>query len=85
MESILAEEETHLGVLDPHAALLATDRRGLGGEAVEMLDRLERLEASDYEIPARHAVEQVEAMMAEYTKPERRRAEIEAGAAPAEG
>lgn len=83
LESILAEEETHLGVLGQHEALLATDRSDLGHEAREMLDTLELLDASDYEIPARHAVEQVVVMMERYAEPERYRVEIEAGAVPA--
>ena len=82
LESILVEEETHLGVLDQHAALHATDRSDLGFDAALMLDRLERLEESDYEIPARHAVAEVEGMMAQYSDPARRRAEIQAGAPP---
>lgn len=80
LRSILAEEETHLGVLDQHAALLAADRASLSDAARRMLDVLDRLELEDYEAPARDAVEQVVAMMSRYGDASARRAEIERGA-----
>ena len=81
LRGILAEEETHLGVIDQHNALLAADRESLSEEAGGLLDALATLQADDYRHPAAHAVEQVVAMMRRYADPERQRAEIEASAA----
>jgi hypothetical protein len=84
LESILAEEETHLGVIDQHNALLATSRRGLSDEACDLLEVLGSLEESDYTFPARRAVEQLVAMMTAYEDPALRREEIEASVASRE-
>lgn len=81
LRGILAEEETHLGVIEQHNALLEADRAELSEEACALLDALGRLCADDYRLPAAHAVEQVVAMMRRYADPERQRAEIEASAA----
>lgn len=84
LESILAEEETHLGILDQHNVLLRTSRKHLSEDARTMLDSLETLGDEDYEHPAAHAVEQVAAMMRRYGNPARQRADIEAGRLPEE-
>ena len=80
LDGILAEEETHVGVVEQHDALLATPRESLSEPARELLDALERLEVEDYRAAARDAVEQVAAMMERYADGARYRAEIESGA-----
>jgi hypothetical protein len=79
LESILAEEATHLGVVDQHNALLDAPRGELSAEARAMLDSLGRLEASDYVFAAELAVEQVVATMERYAEGDAYRREIEAG------
>ena len=78
LEGILAEEETHLGVVDQHDALLAGSREGLSPDALAMLDALARLTADDYVFSARLAVRQVIDMMQRYADPSGYRTEIEA-------
>ncbi len=87
LDRILGEEETHVGILDQHNALLAMARAGLSDEAQSMLDSLAMLTREDYAAPAELAVRQVARMMRRYAEPETYRAEIEgaAAAAPAEG
>lgn len=80
LEGILAEEETHLGVVDEHNALLGTSRGDLSPEASAMLDALTTLTQEDYAFPAELAVRQVVSMMGRYADPARYRSEIEAGA-----
>ncbi|MEN8159140.1 MAG: hypothetical protein ABFS41_03600 [Myxococcota bacterium] len=77
LEGILAEEETHLGVVDQHNALLTTPRAGLSPRANELIDSLEPLEAEDYRVPAELAVRAVVEATVRYAEPERYRAEIE--------
>ena len=86
IDGILAEEETHVGVVDQHNALLALDegvRARLSQDAREMLDALAALSAEDYRCAADLAVRQVVRMIDRYAEPERFRAEITGGAAPA--
>ena len=81
IDRILSEEETHLGVIDQHNALLDASRDELSGEAVAMLDALARLEDEDYRHPAERAVRQVVEMTSRYADAERYRREIESAAA----
>jgi hypothetical protein len=80
LEGILREEQTHLGVIDEHNALLQTPRGDLSEQAAAMLDALESVTDEDYAFPARLAVEQIVSMMGDYAQPGRYRQEIEAGA-----
>lgn len=82
LEGILAEEATHLGIVDQHNGLLATPRDELSPDACTMLDALARLEAADYVFAAELAVEQVVAMMERYADGDAYRREIEKGVAP---
>jgi hypothetical protein len=84
LEGILAEEETHLGVIDQHNALLEASRESLSDEARDLLEALGHLDRSDYESCARHAVERVVPMMTSYGDSALRRKQIEA-AAPSPG
>ncbi len=79
LEGILAEEETHVGVVAQHEALLATPRGDLSADAREMLEALGRLETGDYVFAADLAVRQVVEMMSRYADPERYRLDIERG------
>jgi hypothetical protein len=81
LKSILDEEETHLGVIEQHNALLTTAREGLSERARELLDSLAPLEAEDFRAPAELAVREVVATTSRYAEPERYRAEIEAAGA----
>lgn len=81
LDGILAEEATHLGVIDQHNALLATPRDDLSEEARSMLEGLARLEAEDYRAPAELAVRQIVAMMGLYADGDRYRAAIQSGVA----
>jgi hypothetical protein len=86
IDGILAEEETHVGVVDQHNALLALEehvRARLSRDAREMLDALAGLSAGDYRFAADLAVRQVASMMDKYAEPERYRAEIARGGAAA--
>lgn len=76
LDGILAEEETHLGVVDQHNALLSVPRIELSAEAREMLDALGRLRSDDYAFAAEISVRRVVEMMRRYAEPGRR-AEIE--------
>jgi hypothetical protein len=78
IERILGEEETHLGVVDQHNALLDAARGSLSGEAAAMLDALAELEVEDYRFPAERAVRQVVATTRRYADAAGYRAEIEA-------
>ncbi len=80
LEGILSEEETHVGVVDQHNALLASAREGLSPDASAMLDALGKLELEDYVQPTELAVRQIVAMMQRYADPAQYRADIEAGA-----
>lgn len=79
---ILAEEETHLGVLNQHNALLGLPRGDLSDQAASMLDALGELDDEDYRFPAERAVRQVLEMTGRYADAEGYRAEIESAAAP---
>ena len=79
-EGILAEEATHVGVVDQHNALLASPRDDLSPRACELLDRLECVTADDYLHCAERSVYEVVSMMRRYSQPTRIRTEIEAGA-----
>lgn len=81
LDGILAEEETHLGVVDTHNGLLAMPREGLSKEARGMLAALETLTEDDYAFIAELAVRHVAMMMERYADPVRYRADIERGAA----
>lgn len=83
IDRILSEEETHLGVVEQHNALLAAPRSDLSEEAVTMLDALRALDAEDYRFPAERAVRQVVRMTERYADAERYRAEIQSGAGSA--
>lgn len=78
IERILAEEETHLGVVDQHNGLMDVPRDELSAEAASMLDSLEGLDAEDYRFPAERAVRQVVATTSRYADAAAYRAEIEA-------
>ena len=78
LDGILREEETHLGMVDQHNALLVSPREGLSPEAGGMLDTLEKLTVEDYAFPAELAVRQIVTMTGRYAEPERYRAEIAA-------
>jgi hypothetical protein len=73
---ILRQEETHLGIVAQHNALLAADRGGLSAAATAMLDRLARLEAEDYEWIAELAVQEIVRVIAIYGEPARLRAHL---------
>lgn len=79
LNGILDEEETHVGILDEHNALLGGDREGLSTEACAALDELGQLTGDDYEFAAQLAVRQLLAMMESFAQPEAYRAAIEAG------
>lgn len=59
LQIILDQEETHLGLIAQHNALLQADRTGLSEEACAMLDALGRVTAEDYDWIAGLAVEQI--------------------------
>ncbi len=80
LEGILAEEETHVGVVEQHQALLDAPRGELSADARAMVDALASLDFADYRFTADLAVRQVVDMMSLYADPERARAEIHAGA-----
>jgi hypothetical protein len=73
---ILRQEETHLGIVEQHNALLATDRGALSASAVATLDRLALLTAEDYEWVAELAVREIVRTTAIYGEPERLRAHL---------
>ena len=75
---ILRQEETHLGLIAQHNALLAADRSRLSPAAVETLERLGRLEAADYEWAAELAVCEVVRLYAGYADAEKLRAALPA-------
>lgn len=81
LERILSEEETHLGVLEQHDALLETPREELSEEATSMLDALAALRAEDYIHPAELAVRQIVASTGRYADAAGYRSEIESAAA----
>ena len=82
IERILSEEETHLGGLDQHSALLDLPRGDLSEEAASMLHALRDLEDEDYRFPSERTVRQVVQMTSRYADAERYRAVIESAAAP---
>jgi hypothetical protein len=75
---ILRQEETHLGLIAQHNALLAADRSRLSPPALEALERLGRLEATDYEWVAELAVRNVVRLYAGYADAEKLRAALPA-------
>ena len=75
---ILRQEETHLGLIAQHNALLAADRSRLSPASVETLARLGRLEAEDYEWAAELAVREVVGMYAGYADAAKLRAALPA-------
>lgn len=83
LDRILSEEETHIGVVEQHNALLEMPRAGLSQEAESMLDSLEKLTLEDFAHPAELAVRQVVEMMSRYADPQGYRAEIEGAGAGA--
>ena len=83
IESILIEEETHLGVVEQHNALLTAPRQELSAEARSMLDRLVKLSDDDYRFAAELSVSNVVAMVSRYSDGVAYRREIEARAAGA--
>ncbi len=78
LDRILAEEETHLGVLEQHEALCSASRKGLSAEARLLLEALEGLTAVDYRFAARLSVDEVVEMMKGYAHPPTCRGRIEA-------
>lgn len=79
LDGILAEEETHVNIIQQHNALLATPREDLSQDARDMLDALSKLDAEDYLYPAELSVRQIVTMMSRYADPETYRAAIESG------
>jgi hypothetical protein len=79
LDGILDEEETHLGILEQHQALLELDRAALSPAAAQAVDGLGLLSDDDYAFAAELAVRQVVDMMSRYAEPAAYRAEIEAG------
>jgi len=75
---ILRQEETHLGLIAQHNALLACDRSRLSAAAVETLVRLGHLEAADYEWAAELAVREVVRLYAGYADAEKLRVALPA-------
>jgi hypothetical protein len=73
---ILRQEETHLGIIAQHDALLAADRRALSPGAVTTLARLARLTVEDYTWVAELAVREIVRTTAIYGEPERLRAHL---------
>src|SRR5262249_14839181 len=71
---ILRQEETHLGLIAQHNALLAADRSRLSPAAVEALEQLGRLEAADYEWAAELAGREIVRLYAGYADAEKLRA-----------
>jgi len=63
---IQSQEETHLGLIDQHNALLAADRTTLSPSAVAMLERLELLTADDYLWAAELSVREIVTSMGVY-------------------
>lgn len=80
LDGILAEEATHLDVIDQHNALLEGPRESLSDNARRMLEELALLEAEDYRAPAELAVCEIVAKTRLYADGERYRAVIEASA-----
>src|SRR5262249_17535922 len=72
------QEETHLGLIAQHNALLACDRSRLSAAAVETLVRLGHLEAADYEWAAELAVREVVRLYAGYADAEKLRVALPA-------
>lgn len=79
LDRILAEEETHLGVIDQHCALLRGSRQGLSDDARAMLDKLALLSDEDYRFPTEMAVRHVVEMTSRYANAATYRAQIESG------
>ena len=75
---ILRQEETHLGLIAQHNALLACDRSRLSATAVETLVQLGHLEAADYEWAAELAVREVVRLYAGYADAEKLRVALPA-------
>jgi hypothetical protein len=73
---ILRQEETHLGIVAQHDALLAADRRTLSPGAVAALARLALLGADDYGWVAEVAVREIVRTTAIYGEPARLRAHL---------
>ncbi len=80
LDGILAEEETHVGIIGQHNALLEGARDVLSADARALLEQLERLEPDDYLFPAELAVRQFVEMTARCADAEGYRATIESGA-----
>jgi hypothetical protein len=80
LERILAEEETHLGVVEQHEALLKAPRMLFSDETRTLLELLDELELDDYRFAANLAVEQVIEMMSRYADSASYRERIEARA-----
>jgi hypothetical protein len=77
LEEIVCEEETHLGVVDQHVALVAAERSALSPEARGMLLDLEHITEDDYVFAARLSVREVARMMARYADAAAWRRDIE--------
>lgn len=78
---ILRQEETHLGIIDQHNALLATDRSDLSAEAGAMLDSLGALTAEDYVWAAELAMQEIGPTLTRYADPAAFREQVLASAA----
>src|SRR5262249_37496543 len=75
---ILRQEETHLGLIAQHNALLACDRSRLSAAAFETLVRLGLLEAAGYAWAAERAVREVVRLYAGYADAEKLRVALPA-------
>lgn len=78
LTAILRQEETHLGLVEQHNALLATDRRTLSPGATATLDQLARVETADYEWAAERAVDEIVRAYAAYADADGVRARVAA-------
>jgi hypothetical protein len=80
LRRILDEEDTHLEIATQHDHLLEADRGALAPKTVELLERLEKLEADDYEWAAELSMKQIVETIGRYADGARYRAEIESAA-----
>jgi hypothetical protein len=79
LSMILAQEETHLGLVEQHKALLEVDASALSGEARTMLAALAALDDEDYAWVAVLAVRTVVPTVTRFLDVAEFRAELDAG------
>src|SRR5215468_1165839 len=76
LTAILRQEDTHLGLIAQHNALLAANRSALSASACAALEQLARLDVEDYEWAAERAVCEIVSSVAVYADPAAVRAHL---------